>query len=143
MAYSDELAKLSDRVKEAEVHAAAAQDKAKADLERDASTARASSQANAEKLRETAEHRKGQISENWAGVQQKWNEHVATARAKIESKKAEHDVAEAERHAIGADEDASFAIDFAYAAIDEADSAVLDAVLARREADELAARAGA
>lgn len=143
MAYVDDLAKLSDRAKEAEAHAASAQDKAKPDLERDASAARASSQASAEKLRGTAENGKGNSSDDWAGVQQRWNEHVAAVRAKIESKKEEHDAAAAERRAIGAEEDASFAIDFAYSAIDEADSAVLDALLARREADELAGRAGA
>jgi hypothetical protein len=38
-----------------------------------------------------------------------------------------------------AEDDAVFAIDYAYAAIEEAEYAVLDASLARVEADELAA----
>ena len=143
MAYSDDLARLTDRAKEAEGHASAAQDKAKGDLEQDVASARAGVQAQAKKLRETADTSERKVSDNWAGVQRSWNEHVATARTKMDEKKAEHDVDKARRHAISAEEDAEFAIDFAFAAIEEADSAVLDAVLARREADELAgARAG-
>jgi hypothetical protein len=40
MALSDQLAKLSTRAKEAEEHAAAARDKAKADVEKDRELAR-------------------------------------------------------------------------------------------------------
>jgi hypothetical protein len=47
----------------------------------------------------------------------------------------------AESNAENAEEDASFAIDYAYAAIEEAEYAVLDAALARKQADELAASA--
>jgi hypothetical protein len=45
----------------------------------------------------------------------------------------------AERRAEWAEDDALDAIDFAGAALDEAEYATLDAVLARMEADELAA----
>ena len=41
-----------------------------------------------------------------------------------------------------AEADASFAIDYASAAIDEAEYAVLDATLARKKADEMAAAPG-
>jgi len=44
----------------------------------------------------------------------------------------------AQRVADGAEADADFAVDYAIAAIEEAEYAVLDATLARMEADELA-----
>ena len=51
---------------------------------------------------------------------------------------SEHDLQAAQRTAESAEEDAAFAIDYAYAAIDEAEYAVLDAALARMNADDLA-----
>ena len=47
---------------------------------------------------------------------------------RIEPKRAEHRA-----------DDAMFAVEFAYSAIEEAEYAVLDAELARKEADELSA----
>ena len=55
------------------------------------------------------------------------------------SRKEEIDLDKAQANAETAEGDASFAIDYAYAAIEEAEYAVLDAALARKEADELAA----
>ena len=49
----------------------------------------------------------------------------------------------AQRRAERAEDDVTFAIDFTYAAIREAEHVVLDAVLARKEADELSGQAGA
>jgi hypothetical protein len=53
-------------------------------------------------------------------------------------RRAEHDVDRANNRAENAEVDAAFAIDYAVAAIEEAEYAVLDASLARMEADELA-----
>jgi hypothetical protein len=139
MALSDQLTKLAARAKEAEQHAAAAQDKAKADLEQDVETARSVGQAEAQRLGESAEAGKGKISDWWNDVQRTWNEHVATARANIDRKKEEIDIDRAQEKAENAEDDAMFAIDYASAVIDEAEYAVLDATLARKEADELAA----
>ena len=143
MAASDELTKLAARAKEAEDRAAAAQGKAKADLEQDVATARASAQAQADKLRQTAEANKGKLSVWWHDVQRSWNEHVAKIRQDVDSKRAEHDVERAQRYAENAEDDATFAVDYAYAAIEEAEYAVLDAALARKAADELAASSSA
>jgi hypothetical protein len=54
--------------------------------------------------------------------------------------RAEIDVNRAEARAEGAEDDALFAIDYAYVTIEEAESAVLDAIVARNDANELAAR---
>jgi hypothetical protein len=58
-------------------------------------------------------------------------------------RRAEHDLDRANKRAENAEGDAAFAIDYAVAAIDEAEYAVLDAALARKEADELAGGASA
>src|SRR5450755_3992968 len=55
MALSDQLTGLAARAKEAEDRAAAAQGKAKADLQADVESSRASAQAQAQKLRESAD----------------------------------------------------------------------------------------
>jgi len=143
MAASDQLAKLAVRAKEAETRTAAARSKAKADLEHDVSSARATAQAQAEKLRDTADASRGRISDGWANVQSAWTDHVAVIRDKIDDIENDHELATAERRADNAEDDALFAIDFAYSAIEEAEYAVLDATLARSEADDLAARSGA
>ena len=140
---SDELTKLAARANEAEARAKAAHDETKADLEQDIDSARASAQAQADKLRATTEESKGNISAWWTGVQRSWDERAAQVREHVDSKKAEHDVRTAQRRADNAEADATFAIDFAYATVVEAEYAVLDAALARIESDEAAERRGA
>ena len=140
---SDELTKLAARAQEAETRATAARDEARADLEQEVESARTSASARADELRATAEERKGSISAWWEDVQKSWHKHVAEVRGQLETKKEQHDVRVAQRRAETADADAEFAIDFAYSAVVEAEYAVLDAVLARKEADELAATPGA
>ena len=139
MAVSDQLTKLADRAKEAEDRVAAAQGKARADLERDVENARTSAQEQADKLRATAEAKKGKLSVWWHDMQRSWHEHIEKIRSDIEERRAEHDGDRAQTRAEIAEDDAIFAIDFAYAAIEEAEYAVLNASLARMEADELAA----
>ena len=138
MALSEDLTKLAARAKEAEDHAAVAQTKAKADLEVDVENARASAQAQADALHESADANRARISAWWHDVQRSWSQHVAALKENMADRKAEHDVDSANRRAENAEGDAAFAIDYAVAAIEEAEYAVLDASLARMEADELA-----
>jgi hypothetical protein len=142
MAASDDLTKLADRAKEAEERVAAAREKGKAHLEADRDNARAVGEQQAEDLRELAETGKGRISDRWEGVQEAWNQAIAKVREDVEGRKTEHDLHKAQRRADRADDDARFAIDFAYSAIGEAEYAVLDASLARMEADEQSEEAG-
>ena len=143
MAVSDDLSKLTTRAKEAEDRAAAAREKAKADLEADLNNARAVGEQQAGDLRQQAEEGKGRISDRWADVQRSWDEAVAHVHADLENRKAEHDLHKAQRRAGRAEDDARFAIDFAYSAIVEAEYAVLDAALAKKEAEEPSSQAGA
>ena len=138
MALSDQLAKLSQRAKEAEEHAAAARDKTKADVENDRKMARATAQAQADRLHESADANRARISAWWHDVQRSWSQHVAAVKEDLTDRRAEHDLDRANKRAENAEGDAAFAIDYAVAAIDEAEYAVLDASLARMEANELA-----
>jgi hypothetical protein len=63
---------------------------------------------------------------------------VAALKEDMADRRAEHDLDRANMRAENAEADAAFAIDYAVAAIEEAEYAVLDAALARKEADELA-----
>lgn len=143
MALSDELTKLAARAKEAETRTAAARDEARADLEREVASARAGAQEQAEKLRQAAEEGKAEVSGWWTDVQKSWNAQVARVREDVEGTKEKHDVHMARARADDAEGYASFAIDLAYSAVVEAEYATLDAVLARKEADQLAAESGA
>ncbi|MBN9622487.1 MAG: hypothetical protein J0H06_05955, partial [Actinobacteria bacterium] len=67
------------------------------------------------------------------------SDHVADLRSKIEERKAERDAGHAARRAERAEDYAIEAVVFAAAAFDEAEYAVLDALLARVEADEATA----
>jgi plasmid maintenance system antidote protein VapI len=131
MAVSDDLMRLSERAKQAEDRAAAAKTQARDKLEQDVQTARQTTPATADKLRDAA----GTKAD---GLQQSWSAHVTRARERIDARMARHDAKVAERNADDADDYAAFAIDFAYSAIEEAEYAVLDSVLARLDADEAA-----
>ena len=70
MALSDQLTRLAARAKEAEDNAAAAQDKAKADLEADVEVARGSAEAQHQALSESVAASKGKISEWWNDLEE-------------------------------------------------------------------------
>ena len=138
MAVSDQLTKLAARTKEFEDRAAAAKTKAKADLEQDVKEARESAQAQSDALRKSAETSRGKISAWWDSVERSWNDHLAAVRKNADDRRAAHDLKTAQRAADQAEDDAAFAVDYAYAAVEEAEYAVLDATLARMDADDLA-----
>ena len=85
MALSDQLSKLAARAKELEDHAAAAEAKAKSDLEQDVKRARESAQAQGDKLRESASKTKGDVASKWDKMQRAWNDHLKAARDNLRS----------------------------------------------------------
>jgi hypothetical protein len=137
MALSDQLTALAARAKELDDRAAAAKTQSKADLEKQRNEARASIQAQSDKLRESAEVAKGRLSAWWVNLRRSWDEHITAVRKDFEERHGAHDLKAAEHAADRADNDAAFAIDFASAAIDEAEYAVLDAALAHKHVEEL------
>jgi hypothetical protein len=142
MALSDQLTKLAARAKEAEDRAEAAKTEERAQLEQDVKAARKTAQAQAEELGKAAEDGITAYSDWWDNVQKSWNDHIAVIRRNIDEKRAEHDVDAAKRAADTAEADAQFAVNFALGAIDEAEYAVLNATLARMNADGLVSGSG-
>jgi hypothetical protein len=139
MAVSDQLSKLSARTKELEDRATAARQEARTDLQHDVDAARVASNANAEALSKSLDESEAEISAWWTDMGRSWDEHIARVREKVDTKKKQHDVKAAQRDADDALAYASYLIDYTYAAVEEAEYAVLDATLAQKEADELAA----
>ena len=92
MALSDDLTKLAARAKEAEDRLAAAQKcGARQGGTRRPERAGVAPEEHGQ-LRQTAETNKGKVAAWWSDVQKSWDEHIASIRRDIESKKAEHDV---------------------------------------------------
>jgi len=141
MAASEDLRKLSDRAKTAEDHATAAKTQARAELQRSVTDVRDSAEAGAKKLQAKTQAAGQRVSDDWSDVQTSWNAHLAKARKDLDQRKADFNASNAEDTADMAEADAEYAIDYAYSAIEEAEAAVLDAIYARREADEAAVAA--
>jgi hypothetical protein len=136
---SEQLYKLADRAKNAEESVESAKNKTQAELTAQVQQARQSSQRRAAERKDGAADAEARASTWWTDVQENWNSHVAKIRQNVDDTKADLDVKRAERRAESAEADAEAAVDFAYAALEEAEYAVLDAALARVEADETAA----
>lgn len=133
---SAQLADLSAKAKNAEDAAAAAQKQAhdKAIALRD--QARAAATAAIEKVNQDIKSAGEIATSQWNALKTKvaadmdaWNAKVAQLKHQISAKHAE-------KHAEWLEWEASFAIDYAKAAIEEAKSAVLDAIVARIEAEK-------
>jgi hypothetical protein len=141
MAVSDGLAKLSKRAKQAEDHAHAASNQARTDLEKTVNDVQASAEAEAKKVQQRAQAAGDHVSDTWKDVQTSWSAHVAKVRADLERQREMFDASNAVDRAEWAETGAAMAVDYAYAAIEEAEYAVLDAILARREATDALATA--
>lgn len=138
MAVSDQLTKVAMRAKQAELRAAAANDKPASELVDEVETARVSAVLEAEHLRARADMQSDAIGTWWTETQRAWSKHVAQAHRRDDNKYRIIDLRLAQRTAHDAEVNAAFAIDYAYAALEEAEYAVLEAALARARADEMA-----
>ena len=116
MALSDQISKLATRTKELEERAAAAHQKAHADLQQDVATAREESKSNAEALRQSVDADAAEVSAWWTDLGRSWDEHIAKMRDHIDDKEAEHDLKSAQRAAEDAAAYASYVIDYTFAA---------------------------
>ncbi len=77
------------------------------------------------------------VSSKWSELEGKVRSDMHGIRSHIDEMKDEHDAKRVEKKAECAEDNAGHAIAFALAAIDNAENAVLDAVLARAQADSL------
>ena len=139
MSVSENLRKLSERAKTAEDHAAAAKTQVRADLEKTVENVRASAEAEGKKVQAQAQQARTEMSATWDDVQRSWNAHLSKVKSDIQKRKTDIDASDAESRAEWAETDAMLAISYAFAAIEEAEYASLNAIRARREAEDLAA----
>jgi hypothetical protein len=130
---------LADRAREAAARVHASTSETKEKLESQVSEVRAAADKTRRELDARSADARDEGSRRWTEIRQEWHDHIAEIQRKVDAQKQAFSVDRAERRAARAEDDALAAIDFAYLAIEDAEWAVLDAVLARAEADELAA----
>ena len=139
MPVSDDFTKLKEQVDAADRHIKTAVAQDDAELKAMVDDARKKADARAAQLRDKTNEVAEQADRNWNQVQSDWDKHVQRIRERIDAKKAAADARAAEGDAEWAEADAFDAVGFAEAAIEEAEYATLDAVMARRKADVMAA----
>ena len=133
---SAQLADLSVRVKQAEEAAAAAQKEAHDKLVARRTKAQADATAAIQKMDRDIKGASDKVVANWNVLKAKVAADMDAWNAKIAQFKHDQGIKRAENHAERTEWEASFAIDFAAAAVEEAKSAVLDAIVARIEAEK-------
>jgi hypothetical protein len=139
MAVSDDFAKLKEQVEEADRSIKAAVAKEDAELKTMVDDARKKADDRAAQLHATTTDAAHEAERQWNQVQTDWDKHVKRIRERVDARKAEIDAGMAEDDAKWAEADAYDAVAFAESANEEAKYAVLDAVMARRRADAMAA----
>ncbi len=132
---SEQLADLSKHAKAAEDDAAAAQKEARTAVQARVEKLQADAAARGARLDQATKSAKSDVADRWTAMRSQVRAGIEGIKADLATKKAERDAGRAERTADSAEYDAAVAIAFAYDAIDYADAAVLDAVIARSDAD--------
>ncbi|MFJ6894135.1 hypothetical protein [Streptomyces hokutonensis] len=135
---SDQLSNLAERTKKVEDTATAARAKNRAQLETMKTSLKESLDAVETKTDDAKARAQGRLSD----VRDSLEKHFADRRAASAEHKAERDLKKAERRADDAEQDAADAIALVVYVLDQAEYAVVDAVLARADADDLAAQSG-
>jgi len=138
---SEQLQDLSQRAKKIENSATAMREKNQAELERRRKQLESDMKSTGQKIETSVSDARENIRSGWADIRNRIDKQLAGARAKLEERKAERDLNRAERRAQTAEDDAADAIAFAVYVLDQAEYAVVDAALARADADDLSAAA--
>ena len=133
---SAELKGLSERASEAEANANAAKAKDKAALKQRVDAAEVDAKKTSDDLKASAKEAKDETTQWWGQVQDNWKSHVAKVHKDVEEAKANLKADRTEARAKRAEANAAAAVEFAYAAIEEAEYQVLNAALARLDAED-------
>jgi len=136
---SVQLKGLADRASKAWEDAQAAMTEDQAQIAVKADAAKASAKASADNFKADAATAQGEASNWWGEVQNNWKSHIDTVRANADEAKVNLDAKVVLRRADRAEDDAAAAVEFAYAAYEEAEYQVLNAALARMDADAVSA----
>src|SRR6266702_742393 len=136
-ALSEQLTDLAARSKKTEDVVAAAREKNRAKLESERDKLKTSIADRNAKAQERAASAEAKRQEWWSEARSSVDARFATMRAEADERRAEEDINKAERHAEQAEQDAADAIDWALYVLDQAEYSVIDAVIARADADDL------
>jgi hypothetical protein len=136
---SEQLADLSVRAKNTEDAVDAAQKEAHDKLVARKEQARTAATNAVEKVDQQIKSVNDSASQHWSALRAKVTADMNALKARVATRKHEHDVKRADKHADQLEWEAGFAIDYAIASIEQAKLAVLDAIDARLDAEELRA----
>ena len=134
---SADFSQLAEKVNEAQAQIKGTMSKGREELRAQVEQAQAIAEQQADEMRANNAEAKEEAATNWQAMQDKWHSHIAQLHQRASDKKAERDVRKAELKAEAAEGYAEDAIGFAIAAAQEAEYAVLDAALARSDANTL------
>ena len=133
---SEQLAELSVRAKHAEDAVAAAKKEAHDKVVARKEQARAAATAAAEKVNRDIQSAKDTATRSWSAVRAKISADINHLKADVAQKKHDLDVKMEEKNADELEWEANVAIDYAIASVEQAEWAVLDAVVARDDAQK-------
>lgn len=134
---SEALTDLAARVNSLENSAAAVREENRTKLQARRQEIEDSFDREGKKFDAAASEVKGTTGQWWTDTKGSIEQHVNEMRTEIDRRKVEHEVGKAQHAADRAEEDATVAISIADYSLDVAEYAVLDAVLARAEAESL------
>ena len=137
MALSEQLTELAARVNKLEEAAAAAKAKNRAQLEQDRVAVDARMQAQTQKIQSSFGEQQADARAWWTETTKRFEQRRAELRTKMEQFKAERKLDRAQHYADDAEAYAADMIWWAGYAVDAAEYAVIDAAIARKEAEEL------
>jgi hypothetical protein len=135
---SEQLSDLSDRAKRTEDVIDAARTKDRARIEAQKAALTSSVAAGKARVAEGAGEAKSDVQSKWNDARDSLDARFATIRANAEERRTERDLKRAEHRADAAEQDAADAVDFALYVLDQTEYAILDAAVARADADDLA-----
>jgi hypothetical protein len=125
---------LTEAVKQAEAEIRSSASRNRDQLQARVEQARTGAEQRASQIQTKATQARGDAAAGWQSMKEKWQAHVSDLHDKAAGKKAELDQKKMARRADAADDYADDAVSFAIAAVQEAEYAVLDAALARADA---------
>jgi hypothetical protein len=135
---SQSLSELAAKAKAAEDAVAAARQEGREELEARLADLRSSAEQRQAQLEQAATEAKDSATARWDDMRVAVRTHRERIKSDLEARKQTSDAKRTQRRADWAEQDAAAAIAFAMFAVEQAEYAVLDAVVARDEADGVA-----
>jgi hypothetical protein len=135
---SEQLTTLAQRAKTTEDTVDVARERNRSRLDARQQKVHASLAAAADSAKRDATDARAKADSFWETTRKATDQRLDATRRHSEERRADHDVKKATHHGEVAVQDACDAVDLAPYVLDQADSAIIDAVIARADADDLA-----